>query len=186
MNVSTKVSTALFLMGALAGGLFGPRAGGQTAAAPAKTTKETIAWGKPYRGLESGLSFADGSSRFKVGATVRLNFYWRNVSRQAVTLSYAFFPDFGFYPTVLSSDGHRQPLLAEVTLALEERRTVQPGETICVGHPVLVITSNAAEAGILPSFGLTAGRYTVKVGGNEQRSPVPVSGSLNFQVEATR
>jgi len=147
--------------------------------------QERISWGKTFHGLQGGLSFPGKAARFRSGETVPLNLYWRNVTHAPITLSYVRFPDFGFYPGVRTRSGHAISLRAEPVLGLEETTTLEPGQTLCIAHPVMVIVAHPDDRllPVRPEYALLPGRYVVQVGGNEKDTLVPRSGSLEFTVE---
>ena len=152
-------------------------------------TEERIVWGKVSRGLQSGLAFQGNRTRFRGGETVKLNLYWRNAGSAPVTISYATHPGSAFRPTIRTKSGERVQMIVDLVLALEEHTTVQPGQTLRVAQPMMVILGphglqgeEPAGQGLLPKYALTPGHYTVEVSGNERDSSVPISGSLDFEV----
>ena len=145
---------------------------------------EKIAWGKPFRGVQSGVSFQGSAARFRTDATVTLNLYWRNTTKEPITLSYATYPGSEFRPTVMNQSGQRMPMDVELVTAFEATKTLEPGQTVFVAHPTMVFAAqhNTGVDGLLPQYRLAPGRYRVKVAGNEKDSIVPVSGSLEFEI----
>lgn len=146
--------------------------------------EERIAWGKTFNGLQGGLSFQGNTNRFKGGDTITLNLYWRNVTKEPVTISYGTHPGAAFRPTVTTKNGRRMPMYVDLVIGLAQRTTLPPGQTLQIAQLTMRIVGAKSDegSGLIPRYPLSPGRYLVHVSGNERDSSVPVSGSLEFEV----
>ncbi len=130
---------------------------------PAGPYEPSTAWGSPVNGLMAGLQL--GSAKLGPGGVLRAEVRVRNLARQPITFSYPEYQEYDWSPMVVNEAGESVRVHSVFVSGLRHMKqvTLQPGELLVIGRPVLEITAQEPpEAGIHnPRLVARAGRYMV-------------------------
>lgn len=101
------------------------------------------AWGKPVNGLQAGLSFLNDRRRYKIGDSIRMSLYIRNVSNQPAEFQYVMNGNSEYYPIVVDRAGTSFP--ADMVFISIYRPAVncvlKPGEMVRIGQPEVTLAA---------------------------------------------
>ena len=119
-------------------------------------------WGKAVNGLQLGVRFQGGKTRYRLGEVATQELAVRNVSEQPLTFLALMFPFNQDQPVVSTLEGKTMPVSAIWYTGIEATtpQTLGPGKTLVVARPTLEIPKNPEKTGDqTPVLQAGPGRY---------------------------
>lgn len=162
-------------------------------ATPDRNERGGIQWGDIVNGLQGGLALAEDKRRYKVGDTLSMDFYVRNMTNRPLTISYPNFRDYDWAPMVQNDKGEGVRVMQVFVSGLRSHseHLLLPGERFQIGHTTLTLDAEMqsdADKGLAPHMAAKPGRYTislvdsVRFAGMERFDMALVTGSAWFAI----
>jgi hypothetical protein len=123
-----------------------------------KEEKPPVAWGKAVKGLQAGLRFSTSTTKCALGDVVSFEVVVRNVSEEAIQLSYV--EPSAFLGTV---EGDKQLVLRPLGIGkgFETTTSLAPGQETVFNVSLLLLTPRQTVSPGRPWVEITPGKYRV-------------------------